>query len=199
MAGRSIFAESHAAEGSFQSDYYKDGSGVAVILENLKKNSNDSEKFIGRHLIVSVTKKGDAPCNLVGEQVGWVQNYTVYPKMAKKNVQQYILAIVNTKKENISVDDFVATCEDCINYVAGTVSEYNGRKVEEVQAARGMLIRFDTYRSATKAQKAAAKPGEAPGTLCFVNFSPVDEKNGNSPKEIAKRRAELDVSHPIRG
>ncbi len=39
----------------------------------------------------------------------------------------------------------------------------------------------------TKAQKAAAKPGEAPGTLCFVNFSPVDEKNGNSPKEIAKR------------
>ncbi len=197
--GRSIFADSYAAPTTFTSDWYKDGSGVAVILENLKKTSDDSEKFIARHLILSVTKKGSAESNNVGEQVGWVQNYTIYPKMAKKNVQQYILAIVGQNIAQIKLDDFVATCEDCINYTPGIISEYNGRKVEDVQAARGMLIKFDTYRHATKAQKAAAKPGEAPNTLCFVNFTNISEQNGNSPEEITKRRAELDVSHPIRG
>lgn len=201
MTGRSIFAESYNAEASFTSDYFKDGTGTAVILENLQKTKDGEEKFIARMKIVAVTPKSGLPANVIGEQVGWIQMVSKFPKVAKPNIQKYIMAIVNGNKDTIAIEDFVATCEDCVNYQPGAISEYNGRKIEVVQAARGMLIKFDTYRQATNKQKVAnaANPTKPPETSVFVNWSHVDEAHGNDEASIAKRRAELDATDPIKG
>ncbi len=195
---RAIF-NIYDAKQSGRGEYFKKGSGEAVIVECLKKDDADAgEVFVMRAKITKASPKDGQPCNSVGERVGWPQLLTKYPKMAPGNIQNMILAAVGVSKEQITKDQFVETYEDMINYVPGTKSEHSGRLINEVQGARGMLIRFDTYDQLSKEQKAILKsnPNAAVKPNTYVKFYHVP---GQTEEEIAARRAELDKTDPCEG
>lgn len=190
MGTRDIFNKMYDADPNSKSDYFKKGSGRAVVLEMLKKNGDSGEVFVIRAKILEAKGKDGSVPNQPGDRVGWPQLLTKFPKTAYANIQGAILALVGASKEQVPRDDFVAAYEDAINYVKGTKSEYNGREINEVQAARGMLIDFDTYDQQTKAQKASSSKE----TNTYVKFYHVADQG-----DVAARRAELDKTDPIQG
>ncbi len=198
---RAIFDKMYDASQNQKSDYFKKGSGTCVVTECLLKNSADTgETFILRAKIVDAKPKDPQnPCNSPGDRVGWPQLLTKFPRTAFSNVQGLVLAIVGAKKEDVSKDDFVATYEDCINYQKGTKSEFSGRLIEAVQAARGMLLSFDTYDQQTKAQKAASEAAAKLGQKVFETNTYVRFYHVADQGDLAARVAELDKTDPLQG
>lgn len=194
--GREIFAQMAGVTASNKGDYIKKGSGRCVILECLKKTSADSggDVFIARVKIVSSKGKDGSTPNTPGEKVGWPQLLTKYKQTALPNVKSFVLNVVGAKESEITADEFIAQFEDAINYKAGEKSEYNQRVITAVQDFRGMLVDYDTYDQQTKDQKADTKAGKPFQTNTYVNWSHVAEQG-----DLEKRRAELDVSDPLRG
>jgi len=204
MAGRGIFSAVANSSTNNKSDFFKKGSGRAVVLEMLHKNSDQNGLvFVLRALILSSRQKDkDVLPNNPGDVVGWPQllEHPKMKKMAQQNVKTALLNITGTKESEVTEAQFVELWEDAINYEAGTISEYNQRKIEKVQDLRGFLFDFDTYDQQTKDQKAADKAaidaGKTPPkqTNTYVNFAFVEDQG-----DIEKRRADLDKTHPVRG
>lgn len=193
--GKDIFSKIATTSANSKGDFFKKGSGRAVILECLRKNGDSGESFIARCKILEVKPKDGAPCNNVGDRVGYVQLLEKF-KSAASNVKSFVLAVVGLREADVSAEDFVETIEDMVNYQAGTKSEYNGRIINNVQVARGMLVDFDSYDQQSKAQKA-----EGLGKFnTYVRFVHVPATEGlNDEASVAKRRAELDVTDPLQG
>lgn len=197
MASREIFNKMYDASPNQKGDYFKRGSGRVVVLEAVQKDGADCGLFFSlRCKVLSAKPKDGVPCNNEGDRVGWPQLLDKFPKTAYPNVQGCVLAIVGCRKDEITKEQFTATFEDMINYVKGTKSEANGRSIDEVQAARGMLLDFDTYDQQTKVQKAEtlASGGKVHNTNTYVKFFHVAEQG-----DIAARRAELDKTDPLQG
>lgn len=204
MAGRGIFASVANSSTNNKSDFFKKGSGRAVVLEMLHKNSDQNGLvFVMRALILSSRKKDEAVIpNSPGDVVGWPQllEHTKMKKMAQQNVKTALLNITGTKESEVTEAQFVELWEDAINYEPGTISEYNQRKIEKVQDLRGFLFDFDTYDQQTKDQKAADKAaidsGKTPPkqTNTYVNFAFVPDQG-----DLEARIKDLDKTHPVRG
>lgn len=204
MAGRGIFSAVANSSTNNKSDFFKKGSGRAVVLEMLHKNSDQNGLvFVLRALILSSRQKDkDVLPNNPGDVVGWPQllEHPKMKKMAQQNVKTALLNITGTKESEVTEAQFVELWEDAINYEAGTISEYNQRKIEKVQDLRGFLFDFDTYDQQTKDQKAADKAaidaGKTPPkqTNTYVNFAFVEDQG-----DIEARRKDLDKTHPVRG
>lgn len=204
MAGRGIFSAVANSSTNNKSDFFKKGSGRAVVLEMLHKDSDQNGLvFVLRALILSSRQKDkDVLPNNPGDVVGWPQllEHPKMKKMAQQNVKTALLNITGTKESEVTEAQFVELWEDAINYEAGTISEYNQRKIEKVQDLRGFLFDFDTYDQQTKDQKAADKAaidaGKTPPkqTNTYVNFAFVEDQG-----DIEARRKDLDKTHPVRG
>lgn len=204
MAGRGIFASVANSSINNKSDFFKKGSGRAVVLEMLHKNSDQNGLvFVMRALILSSRKKDESVIpNSPGDVVGWPQllEHPKMKKMAQQNVKTALLNITGTKESEVTEAQFVELWEDAINYEAGTISEYNQRKIEKVQDLRGFLFDFDTYDQQTKDQKAADAAAVAAGktppkqTNTYVNFAFVPDQG-----DIEARIKDLDKTHPVRG
>lgn len=193
--GKDIFSKIANTTANTKGDFFKKGSGRAVILECLRKNGDSGEAFIVRCKILEARPKDGAVCNNVGDRVGYVQLLEKF-KSSAANVKSFVLAVVGLRESDVTADDFVETIEDMVNYQAGTKSEYNGRTIQNIQIARGMLIDYDTYDQQSKAQKA-----EGAGKFnTYVRFIHVPATEGlNDAKSVAARRAELDVTDPLQG
>lgn len=204
MAGRGIFSAVANSSTNNKSDFFKKGSGRAVVLEMLHKNSDQNGLvFVLRALILSSRQKDkDVLPNNPGDVVGWPQllEHPKMKKMAQQNVKTALLNITGTKESEVDEAQFVELWEDAINYEAGTISEYNQRKIEKIQDLRGFLFDYDTYDQQTKDQKAADKAaidaGKTPPkqTNTYVNFAFVEDQG-----DIEARRKDLDKTHPVRG
>ncbi len=195
--GREIFASTAATKAAAKDPYIAKGYGKAVILECLQKESDEAGLvFVARMKIIEATGKDGSTPNRVGETVGFVQMLTKskYPKIAKAEVKAFVLAACGDTESSITADQFISNWEDMINYVPGALSEYNGRKITDVQAARGVIIAFDTRDAQTKAQKDAVKAGGKFETNTYPAFKHVPDQG-----DIEARIKELDATDPIRG
>lgn len=201
---RAIFTAVANASTNNKSDFFKKGSGRAVVLEMLHKNSDQNGVvFVMRALILSSRQKDVAVIpNAPGDVVGWPQllEHPKMKKMAQQNVRTALLNITGTKESEVTEAQFVELWEDAINYEPGTISEYNQRKINKVQDLRGFLFDYDTYDQQTKDQKAADAAAIAAGktppkqTNTYVTFSFVEDQG-----DLEKRIADLNKTNPIRG
>ena len=66
-----------------------------------------------------------------------------------------------------------------------------GKLVSREQPGRGMLIGYETYQQVTRGGPNAGN------TNSYVRWITVPREAGNSPEEIAKRRADLDKTDPL--
>lgn len=204
MAGRGIFSAVANSSTNNKSDFFKKGSGRAVVLEMLHKNSEQNGLvFVLRALIISSRQKDPAVLpNAPGDVVGWPQllEHPKMKRMAQQNVKTALLNITGTNEKEVTEAQFVELWEDAINYEKGTISEYNQRKIEKVQDLRGFLFDFDTYDEQTKSQKeddkAAVLANKPPPRQfnTYVKFAFVEDQG-----DIEARIKDLDKTHPIRG
>ncbi len=195
--GREIFAAVAGTPAASKGDYFKKGSGTAVILECLRKETDESgEMFIPRFKVLTATGKDGSVTNAPGDKVAWPQFLTKskFPKIARANVKAFVLAVTGDREADITADQFIATWEDMINYQAGSISEYNKREIKDVQAARGVIIGWTTYDQQTKGQKEQSKAGGKYESNTYVTFSHVPDQG-----DIEARIAELDKTDPVKG
>ncbi len=195
--GREIFASTAATKAASKDPYFKKGSGRAVILECLQKTTDEAGTvFVARCKILEAKGKDGSAPNEVGETVAFIQMLTKhpFPKIAKAEVKAFVLAACGDTETSITADQFIANWEDMINYVPGSLSEYNGRKITDVQAARGVIIAFDTRSAQTKAQKDAVRAGGKYEINDYTFFKHVPDQG-----DIEARIKELNATDPIRG
>ncbi len=187
MAIQGIFGKIANAQANQKGDFIKKGSGRAVILECMQKSGNSGNNFIVRlKILASKGKDGSTP-NAEGSQVSWIQSLDKF-QSAFGNVKAFVLNVTGVKEAEVSAEEFVETLEDMINYVPGAKSESSGRSITATQAARGMLVDYDTYDQQTKTQKAA----KSTETNTYAKFIHVTEQG-----DVAARRAELDKTDPL--
>lgn len=180
-----LFAKIANSNASLKEDVFRDGQGVVEIRELICKSFFQGPTFVARTKVVSSASKGDvdpvtkqpiAP-NAAGSKVGWPQMLQKHAS-APGNVKGFILALLGFKESDVSPAQFTEAFE---------------RLISKDQPARGMLLGYQTYQQATRSGPNAGK------TNTYVKWTHVAPSAGNSPEEIAKRRAELDKTDPVIG
>lgn len=178
-----LFGEIGAAKMNNKTPNLKDGQGVVLIKELLCKKLNEGPTFIAALKVVSSSSKGDidqvtkqpVEPSAPGSAVSWIQKLKKF-KSAPGNVKGFILTALNKAEASVSPDDFAKAL---------------ARSISKEQPMRGMLLRYSTYQQQVQS-------GPTTGQWrTYVNFSHVGRDAGNSPEEIAARRAELDKEEPL--
>lgn len=180
-----------------KSPYIKDGMGVLLIEEISYSRKTKGPTFVARMQVVEskpngdldpVTKQPTVP-NGVGTEVAYVQLPQLYPNAAG-DIKAFLCNVLGTDANSVSKEEFSKTLAQAAD-IDPTSGEFVGKSLgPNRQPMRGMLVRYSTYQKET--QKGANK-----GRInTYVKFSHI--KQGNSPEEIAARRAELDATRPLK-
>lgn len=180
-----LFAKIASANASLKEDVFKDGKGVVQIRELICKSFFQGPTFVARTLVMSSSAKGDldpvskqpVQPNAAGSRVGWPQMLQKHAS-APGNVKAFTLALLGFKEADVNSQQFQEAFE---------------RLVSKEQPARGMLIGYETYQQATRS---GANVGKVNTYVRWIHIPP---SQGNSPEDIAKRRAELDKTDPMIG
>lgn len=180
-----LFAKIASSNASLKEDVFKDGKGVVVIRELICKSFFQGPTFVARTKVLSSESKGDLDPvskqpvipNAVGSRVGWPQMLQKHAS-APGNVKAFVLALLGKKEAEVTSAQF---------------TEALARLLSKEQPARGFLIGYETYQQQTRSGANAGKINT------YVRWVHVPADRGNSPKEIADRRAELDKTDPMIG
>jgi hypothetical protein len=179
-----LFKKIANANASLKEDVFRDGKGVVVVRELICKSFFQGPTFVARTLVKESASKGDKNAqgqlvepNAPGSRVGWPQMLQKHAS-APGNVKSFTLALLGYQEAQVSSDQFAEAFQ---------------RLVSKEQPARGMLIGYETYQQATRSGPNAGKVNT------YVKWIHIPPTAGNSPDEIAKRRAELDKSDPVIG
>lgn len=177
------------AQANQKSNHILDGRGRLLVGETKYFDGQDGPVFVVEFRVQAVEYKGDlvlapfvpgqphgvmnppvpAPTNVVGELVSWKQLPQKH-KSAKGNILGYVCDLLCVKKDMLTAETFRSTFEDL-----------KGPK----QAAKGFLIDYETYRQETR-------QGPNKGRLnTYVRFIGIPKTAGNSPQEVAERRAKM--------
>lgn len=167
---------------SVKGEYFRDGFGQVLVKQLIYKSMDRGPTFVMEGRIVKSASKGDVDSvtkqpvvpNAPGANVSWPQVVNAN-KSAPANIRGFILAAANAP----------ATTPNEVFFEAFTEA------IGPSQVIRGMLLNFSSYQQQTENQKKARK-GE---TNTYIRFSHCAE--GNSPEEVAARRAELDKTDPV--
>lgn len=178
-----LFGKIGAAAANGKGDNFKDGKGVVVVRELLCKRLNEGNTFIGCYKVVSSASKGDTDAvtklpvepNAVGTNPSWPQKLDKF-KSAPGNVKGHVLALLGFAESAVTPTQF---------------AEALGRLIAKEQPGRGMLIGYETYQQPTRSGPNIGKVNT------YVRWLHVPPSAGNSAKEIAERRAELDKTDPL--
>ncbi len=196
--GRGIYGELADSETrkSKNEDYLEKGAGQVLIKECFKGETKLKEEYFRLRVRTTATKERKGKMHAVGENLVWIVKFkTGFQRVnALKDVKSLVLAVVGFKESEVTAEQFIEQFEDAVNYRSGDKSEVTGREIKEVQDLRGMLVNFDTEEKQTKAQKEASDKGGAFETRSYVRWAHCAEQG-----DIAKRRAELDVTDPLQG
>lgn len=178
-----LFKKIANANASLKEDVFRDGKGVVCIRELICKSFFQGPTFVARTLVKESSSKGDlvngqpVQPNAAGSRVGWPQMLQKHAS-ALGNVKSFTLALLGYKEQDVSSDQFAEAFQ---------------RLVSKEQPARGMLIGYETYQQATRSGPNVGKINT------YVKWIHIPPSAGNSPEEIAKRRAELDKTDPVIG
>jgi hypothetical protein len=175
-----------ASEGMEKGDNFRDGKGQVVVKKCICEKMNEGKTFVAVVKVVSSSSKGDlnpitkAPVepNPAGTSVSWPQKIEKF-KSAANNVKKFTLKLLGFAKENVTPPQF---------------AEAFKRIISKEQPARGMLLNYETYQQPVRSGPDVGKPE---GVRTYVNWGHVPPTAGNSPAEIAARRAELDKTDPL--
>lgn len=172
-------AQSKAAGGG---NYLKDGRGVLIVKALKHEDMYKGETFVAELLVeASEEIPGAGPCNAPGTTVSFVQQFEEYPDTAFANTKAFVYAL--TGEDDASVEQSaaarVARKEKPRDWTAD--DEYAAlyeMLCSPEQPARGMRIRYETYRKTTK------KSGKE---LVLPRWSRIDQTD----EQIAEARAQL--------
>lgn len=178
-----LFGEIGAAKVNNKTPNLRDGQGVVLIKELLCKKLNEGPTFIAALKVVSSSSKGDidqvtkqpVEPSAPGSAASWIQKLKKF-KSAPGNVKGFLLTALNKAEANVTPDQFAQAL---------------ARAISKEQPMRGMLIRFSTYQQQVQSGPTAGQ------WRTYVNWSFIGKDAGNSPDEIAARRAELDKEEPL--
>lgn len=172
---RDIFNILATAKTFKRSGNIEEGSGLLVVNELIYDELEEGLTFIAEMKVVEVTPApGAARANRVGETVGYVQKIDKF-KSAAGNATGFICTLLGMDSEEAGADP-------------EKFSLRVKKLISDSQPARGHLIRYETYRQATKAQKAEGRGG----FNAYPRFTNVPENAGNSETEVAERRKKLE-------
>ena len=177
-----LFQKIGASNASLKEDVFRDGKGVVEVRELLCKRFFKGNTFVARTRVVSSMDKGDKDKdgkgitpNAPGSSVGWPQMLDQHAS-APGNVKAFVLALLGFSEAQVTSAQFAEALE---------------RLISKDQPGRGMLIGYETYQQATRS---GANIGRV---NTYVRWTHVPPAAGNTPAEIASRRAELDKNSPL--
>ena len=177
-----VFAKIATANASLKEPVFRDGKGKVLIRELILKSFFTGPTFVARTKVIESAASGERDekgaliePNPAGSNVGWPQLLQKHPS-APGNVKSFVLALLGYKEAEVNSQQF---------------SEALERLVGKDQPGRGMLIGYETYRQQTRSGPNAGKINT------YVRWIHVPPGAGNSPQEIAARKAELDKTDPL--
>jgi len=172
-------AQTTAAGGG---NYLKDGRGVLIVKALKHEDLYKGETFVAELLVeVSEELPGCGPCNTPGTSVSFVQQFEEYPDTAFANTKAFIFALTGEDEGTLtkSAADKVARKAKPKEWSA---DDEFGELYEALcgadQPARGMRVRYETFRKTTK------KTGKELVLPKWSNIQQTDE-------QIAEARAQL--------
>ena len=188
------------ARGTTRSDHFRDGKGRILVQEILYEQKDEGPTFILRGKVVESSSKGDLDPvskqpvipNAPGSEVGYVQKVKKF-KSAAGNIKKAVCNLLGYTEEEVDSKPGSLAKAVCRLADLDPATQQNIRKTlgATCQPARGMLLDYSTYQQMTKSGANAGKVNT------YVNFIHVPPTAGNSPDEIATRRAQLDKENPL--
>ena len=168
MGIKDIAARIGQARANGGGNYLKDGRGIGIVKALKQENLHKGETFIAELLIESSEASGEVnpdgtsvgPPNPPGSTVSMIQQFEEFPETAFNNTKTFIYALMGETDESMAaaaietqkamakagkpkaeIDAWDAAEEFAAAYTRLTSAE---------NPARGMRIRFETFRKMTK-------------------------------------------------
>lgn len=186
------------AKGKGGGNFIKDGTGVLIVKALRYEDLHKGDTFIAEFQVESATPmEGEVdangvqrPCNSPGSDVTWLQQFDEFPETAFDSAKTFVLKLLGETPESLEASaaetkktkggaDWTANDE----FAALFVQICGTGKAPGPQPARGMRIKFSTYRRETKKTKQS---------IVLVNWESVAQDEAM----VAATRAKLDGVTP---